>query len=174
MRKAFTMVELVFVIVVIGILSGIAISKMSATRDDATITKAKSTVASIRSAISSEVQRRIMEGNYTAIKNVGGTVVVPGTLTGYNEPIFKYYDTPSNGSDPTIKIRVLEYPPYSCKDASSTGCWIRSGATMYIYYAPGGVGGNVDFNVSNNRFDCDGLSTNNTQQKKDLCRMLDR
>ena len=170
MRKAFTMVELVFVIVVIGILSGIAISKMSATRDDATITKAKSTVASIRSAISSEVQRRMMEGNYTTIKNVGGRI----TPDSYDAPIFNFYDTTSTGVAPTIKIRVLEYPPYSCKDASSTGCWIRSGATMYIYYAPGGVGGNVDFNVSNNRFDCDGLSTNNTQQKKDLCRMLDR
>ena len=38
-KKAFTMVELVFVIVVIGILSAIAIPKLAATRDDAHITK---------------------------------------------------------------------------------------------------------------------------------------
>ncbi len=34
-RTAFTMIELIFVIVIIGILSAIAIPKFSATRDDA-------------------------------------------------------------------------------------------------------------------------------------------
>jgi len=36
MRKAFTMVEIIFVIVIIGILSAIAIPKLAANRDDAT------------------------------------------------------------------------------------------------------------------------------------------
>ncbi len=35
MRKAFTMIELIFVIIIIGIISAIAIPKLSATRDDA-------------------------------------------------------------------------------------------------------------------------------------------
>jgi len=35
MRKAFTMIELIFVIVIIGILTVIAIPKLNATRDDA-------------------------------------------------------------------------------------------------------------------------------------------
>ena len=35
MKKAFTMIELVFVIVVIGILASVAIPKLSATRSDA-------------------------------------------------------------------------------------------------------------------------------------------
>lgn len=37
MKKAFTMIELIFVIVVIGILASIAIPKLTATRDDAKI-----------------------------------------------------------------------------------------------------------------------------------------
>ena len=35
MRKAFTMIELIFVIVILGILSAVAIPKLAATRDDA-------------------------------------------------------------------------------------------------------------------------------------------
>ncbi|WP_459846726.1 type II secretion system protein [Campylobacter concisus] len=48
MKKAFTMIELIFVIVVIGVLAAIAIPRISATRDDAVLVK---TMAEIRTAI---------------------------------------------------------------------------------------------------------------------------
>ena len=48
MKKAFTMIELIFVIVVIGILAAIAIPRIIATRDDAVLVK---TMAEIRTAI---------------------------------------------------------------------------------------------------------------------------
>jgi general secretion pathway protein G len=38
-REAFTMIELIFVIVILGILASTAIPKLSATREDARITK---------------------------------------------------------------------------------------------------------------------------------------
>ncbi|HIP02158.1 MAG TPA: prepilin-type N-terminal cleavage/methylation domain-containing protein [Campylobacterales bacterium] len=50
-RKAFTMIELVFVIVILGILSSVAISKMAVTRDDAELAKGRAQVAGIRNAI---------------------------------------------------------------------------------------------------------------------------
>ncbi|WP_103575525.1 type II secretion system protein [Campylobacter concisus] len=42
MKKAFTMIEPIFVIVIIGILAVVVISKISATRDDAKLTKVMS------------------------------------------------------------------------------------------------------------------------------------
>lgn len=40
MKKAFTMIELIFIIVILGILAAIAIPKLAATRDDAELSKA--------------------------------------------------------------------------------------------------------------------------------------
>ncbi|AQW86307.1 putative type II secretion system protein [Campylobacter pinnipediorum subsp. caledonicus] len=51
MRKAFTMIELVFIITIIGILSGVAIMKMNFGRTDAEIQNAKVQLASVKSAI---------------------------------------------------------------------------------------------------------------------------
>lgn len=67
MKKAFTMLELIFVIVVIGILSAIAIPKFAATRDDAVVSKARSTVAALRSALATERQKNILKGEFARI-----------------------------------------------------------------------------------------------------------
>jgi general secretion pathway protein G len=66
-NKAFTMIELVFVIVIIGILSGIAVPRLAASREDAFISKARVTVGSLRSAISMERQKRILRGDFDDI-----------------------------------------------------------------------------------------------------------
>jgi len=147
------MMELVFVIVVIGILGMIAIPKFAVTRDDATIVNAKSIVANIRTAINNEVQARVMRGDYTKIKDLGGT------LNGYNSDIFDYFDGNTTGP------RVLQYPIRSCKTNTSKGCWMRTQNNIYTYIFPTAISGQVDFNVSNNRFDCDG---------SDKCKYLER
>ncbi|HIP14773.1 MAG TPA: prepilin-type N-terminal cleavage/methylation domain-containing protein [Sulfurimonas autotrophica] len=70
MRKAFTMIELVFVIVILGILAGVAIPKFAATRTDAQIAKGRSDIASIRSAILTDRQAHIIQGDHDYISGL--------------------------------------------------------------------------------------------------------
>ena len=62
MKKAFTLIELVFVIVILGILSTVAIPKLMVTRDDAEIAKAKSQIAAVRSGIQLKRNEMILSG----------------------------------------------------------------------------------------------------------------
>ena len=54
-------------IVVVGILSAVAIPKLAATRDDAEISRARTTIASLRNAISTERQKRILRGDFSDV-----------------------------------------------------------------------------------------------------------
>ncbi|MBA1438545.1 MAG: type II secretion system protein [Epsilonproteobacteria bacterium] len=106
-RSAFTMLELVFVIVVVGILAAIAIPKFSATRTDAQIAKARADIAAIRSAIVSERQSRLIKGETSWISQLHGKT------SGY------YFD----GNDSTHSLLM-----YGIKAKSKDGHW-KTGAS---------------------------------------------
>lgn len=129
-KKAFTMIELIFVIVVIGILAAIAIPKLAATRDDAQITKGLATLASVRSAISTERQKQILRGEFTGINSLRGTG--SGTFTKFND---------ENGS------LVLEYDIESC--TSRIGCWNTTDGINYTFKATTEI---CKYQLLNNRF----------------------
>lgn len=62
-KQAFTMIEMVFVIVVLGILSAVAVPMFTKNKADATIAKGRADVASIRSSIITERQSRLLTGD---------------------------------------------------------------------------------------------------------------
>ena len=64
MKKAFTLIELVFVIVILGVLATVAIPKLIVTRDDAEIAKAKSQIAAVRSGIQLKRNEMILSGTH--------------------------------------------------------------------------------------------------------------
>ena len=62
--RAFTMIELIFVIIILGILSAVAVPKIFATREDAIVVKTKNQIASIQSAIVNIRSVNMMSGNF--------------------------------------------------------------------------------------------------------------
>lgn len=56
MKKGFTMIELIFVIVILGILAAVAIPKLAATRDDAKAASVKTDIGTVLNAIPSWYQ----------------------------------------------------------------------------------------------------------------------
>lgn len=62
-KSAFTVIELIFVIVVIGILAAVALPKFGQSRLQADIAKGRGDVATIRMGIVNERQSRVIQGD---------------------------------------------------------------------------------------------------------------
>ncbi|MCI6178559.1 MAG: type II secretion system GspH family protein [Campylobacter sp.] len=64
MKKGFTMIELIFVIVILGILASVAIPRLAATREDAEISAA---VANLRTLVSDASAYYTAKGDFTGV-----------------------------------------------------------------------------------------------------------
>ena len=63
MRKGFTMIELIFVIVILGVLASVAIPRLAATRDDAEVAKA---ATNLTTAVSDITAYYTAKGKFTS------------------------------------------------------------------------------------------------------------
>lgn len=70
MRQAFTMIELIFVIVILGILASVAIPRLSATRDDAQVVRmAQSISQAINEIAAYATANGKVEDNFAQMSN---------------------------------------------------------------------------------------------------------
>lgn len=129
------MIELVFVIVVLGILAAVAVPRFSATRTDAQISKARADISSIRSAIISERQNRLMRGDSSFINSLSSS------------------DTTLFDGNSTVKLLM-----YGVKAGTTDGHWstddTESPYTSYIYHV-GGSDCSFTYTSSDGRFTLD-------------------
>lgn len=134
------MIELVFVIVVLGILASVAIPRLAATRGDAHITKGRSDISAIRSGIALQRSRMMLEGNNSFPANLDG---INANYGNSDQRLFNFSD--GNASN------ILEYPIFS--QANRDGGWVKTGVNAYSY-SVGGVATDFNYTNANGLFNC--------------------
>ena len=131
-KNAFTMLEVVFVIVILGILSAIAIPKFAVTRQDAQIAKARADIASIRSAIVTERQSRLIQGDSSWISKLSSS-----TTTLFD----------GNGSSTLLM--------YGISAGTGSGSWSGGADGKDYNFTIGSTTVSFEYNSSNGTFTCD-------------------
>ncbi len=162
MKKAFTMIELIFVIVILGILSSVAISKMAVTRDDAEIAKGRAQVAGIRNAITLMRNTNMLQA--MGAKWPAKLDALTAVTSTDGDAIFGH-DTNASNSD----AKLLDYPLYA---KNSNGHWRKTANNTYAYKV---MNKDISFTYSGGatgtgQFDCDHSHTDADLKK--YCKAL--
>ncbi|WP_457747968.1 type II secretion system protein [Sulfurimonas sp.] len=99
-RAGFTMIELIFVIVILGILAAVAIPKLAATRDDAKISAAATTVNTLLQDVTTYYTAK-GDVNSTAITDITNASNSPGWSTTWaaNSVNYAFTFADSGGTD---------------------------------------------------------------------------
>lgn len=129
---AFTIIELVFVIVVLGILASIALPKLSDTVMQADIAKGRGDVATIRSAIANERQTRVIQGDPSYIPKLTPSTASTTLFTG-------------DGTRGLLS--------YGIKAGTGSGKWAITSDTIYTFTA-GSTLTTFTYDPNNGTFTC--------------------
>lgn len=153
-RTAFTMIELIYVIVVIGILAMIAIPRMGGAVIEAHIGKAKSDVAAVRAAIASERQARFLKGSSAYISELDH---LDATTSNDGEAIFDSNNTDGNFSNggPLLTYGIIT--------GSNEGQWKKIADNQYTFKSDGATA-TFTYNPATGIFTCPAGTANDNEK----------
>lgn len=148
LSRAFTLIELVFIIVVLGILAAVAFPKIAPIREDAEIAKGKGDVATIRAGIVNERQTRLIKGCASYIPNGTGTFTC-GSST---------HNAMDNGG---LFGGVLTQ---GFPNSATRGNWSATAGSGTYKYWVGSTDTTFDYNATTGSFGCTQVSGNYCDQ----------
>jgi len=149
MKKAFTLIELIFVIVIIGLLASVAVPKFSNLTNHAKDSSAKSVITSIQNSVDNIHSQWIVNDDFSW-KGADGNDHSSdlNNSTGYPDKI-------DDGSGATnLFSYVLKIPMRACGDKSS-GCFEEYDDKKYEYNYSLSKALRFEYNASNGTIDCD-------------------
>jgi type II secretory pathway pseudopilin PulG len=138
-KNSFSIIELIFVIIIISILSTFIIPSFIGNKNEANFVKLKSTVLAIQNAIVINHSKNILENRYdreiildTAPNKTAGELLFIGTQ----------------------ELKLLDSPIISTDHNSpENGTWSKESADTYYYWIDKNK--NIIFKYSNEKFVCD-------------------
>lgn len=143
MRKGFTLIELVFVIVILGILAAVALPRFGDVTDQAQESKEKADFASILSGIKMVHAQAILDNNGTNVTIDGTTITLGGVAAMYPRSLDNTDGTHLGAGARATFGSVLERTPPGWNVIVSNNNNARyRGPARHCF----------DYNVSNGRF----------------------
>lgn len=139
-KKAFTMIELIFVIVILGILASVALPRLAATRDDARAVGVKSDIGTILNAVPAWYMSQQEASIINALSLNTAVWIQQG-----NNIDYLWLDS---GDQPCIQIRIVDANATAILDAtipepSGPGAFVnggsRAGPTLQVIDVRGGA-----------------------------------
>ncbi|EKA7225153.1 prepilin-type N-terminal cleavage/methylation domain-containing protein [Campylobacter jejuni] len=154
MRKAFTILELVFVIVILGILAAIALPKMSSSKDEAEVSKSLNNLKTLINDISIYTLKNDHLSSIKTMSNVSGVENVDlGNFNGIKEVNFRV------GEDKEcIKLIFIDRNDFVLMGISSNEA--SKNAIINIANNPKQEFQNLDFTSNSKNKACVALSKN--------------
>jgi prepilin-type N-terminal cleavage/methylation domain-containing protein len=147
-KNAFTLIELIFVIVIIGVLASVAIPKFKNLTTHAKTSGVKSVVTSVQSSIDNIHGKWIINDSMTTFKDSQGNAHALNTQ-GY--PV--HLDDYDNDKIHLFKW-VLKMPVIACASGKTNGCWKEDPQDTYSYYYDGDNVLKIEYNATTGTLEC--------------------
>jgi len=152
MKKSFTLIELIFVIVIIGLLASVAVPKFMQTKASASSSSVKSVISSLRTAIETKHGEWMINDDLDTSDGY--------TPQGYPQKLDNA--SPNTAGENlfagTSTLSILKNPIKSCLD---NNCWYKYKAddtdgniSYYAYKFTPDSNITLDYNGSNGKIEC--------------------
>ena len=161
MKNAFTLIELIFVIVIIGLLAVVAVPKFTNLASNAKKSSIKAVVSSVQNSIENIHGKWLINEDMTSFKAADGSTQ---NLNSDGYPV-KLDD--GNSSETKLFKYVLKIPVYACSNSNDINCWKEYDSSKYEYIFSGNKILRLEYNSTTGLLECiDGVNINKSECEK--------